>query len=556
VLTVPSLLPSAFARVLYLLVIMFGFHHRRGRSLISVRDMEKMEEGEKTVVVTEDEVDEKTYRTPAQRRNLIMIYLLFLAEGIMAASLSSQIEVLVPVATGCMGMDASFLRSIFECAYFLGSAFGVFWGWATDRAGRRKVAIVGLSGMAICCFSMGFATNFGAFATLRFVAGAISSAVTVAGLSMLADATHGSSDRISAVAKLPLIAVFGGVGPLAATALRHFSPDDISGAFSRFPGLSGQLVCGSLVLLIGIAEVTLLEETLPPIKADSFKHEDYRDSEKAAFLGQSLPHDSDESLDISIVEALQDDTATPLPSHITITQLITAPSVMLLLASYAILSLHTSTFDILLPHLGHTASHEGGMAIPCDYATIVIIAIKAVAAFRLVKFVPAVVSKIGLLPMYRKISLAFPIMYLLVPLVGLVVSLVDVIPLIVHFASFLVISIKAIYAGAAQILVVLLILSAAPDASSTGTVIGVVSIAELFKALAVGISGMSYFLSDDYSVSTINFSLWIGLAAIATAGGFVSWKLRETPRVGTDIPEHCLSWQGMFDAESDEEAAF
>jgi hypothetical protein len=115
---------------------------------------------------------------------------------------------------------------------------------------------------------------------------------------------------------------------------------------------------------------------------------------------------------------------------------------------------------------------------------------------------------------------------------------------------------KATLAGAAQVLVLLLVLNAAPDASSTGTVIGVVSISELFKALAVGASGVSFYLSNDYSMVVVNISLWAALASVAIIGAGVTWKLRESPRVGTDIPEECLVWQDMFDAHSDEESGF
>ena len=115
---------------------------------------------------------------------------------------------------------------------------------------------------------------------------------------------------------------------------------------------------------------------------------------------------------------------------------------------------------------------------------------------------------------------------------------------------------KATLAGAAQVLVLLLVLNAAPDASSTGTVIGVVSISELFKALAVGASGVSFYLSNDYSMVVVNGSLWAALAFIAMLGAGVTWKLRESPKIGTDIPEECLVWTDMFDAHSDEESGF
>jgi len=210
--------------------------------------------------VTVAEADDEEIRTPRQQRNLLMIYMLFLAEAIMASSLSSQIAVLVPAAAGCMSMNTSFLRSIFECAYYLGSTAGVCWGWAADRAGRRRIALLGLMGMAVCCISMGFATTFATFAALRLAAGCISSAVTVAALTMLADVTHGSAQRTRTVARLPMIAICGSVGPLVATGVRNLCAEHTHGLFARFPGLSGQIVCATFVLTIAVAEALLLEE--------------------------------------------------------------------------------------------------------------------------------------------------------------------------------------------------------------------------------------------------------------------------------------------------------
>jgi len=226
---------------------MFGFHKRQ-RSLISIKELEKEDQLER-LHRREDEADvdgsddEETVSadTHRQTRNLTMTYLLFLAEAIMASSLSAQVAILAPTATGCFDTDASFLRSISECAYFTGSSAGVLWGWSADRVGRRSVALFGLVGMAVCCVSMGFARGFVAFAILRFMAGMIGSAVTVAGMAMLADVTQGSKGRAQVVARLPMIAFCGSLGPLAANSIRHLSERQVFEVLEKYPGLSGQV---------------------------------------------------------------------------------------------------------------------------------------------------------------------------------------------------------------------------------------------------------------------------------------------------------------------------
>jgi len=196
------------------------------------------------------------------------------------------------------------------------------------------------------------------------------------------------------------------------------------------------------------------------------------------------------------------------------------------------------------------------MNIPCSWLTLITTFVKVLAALRIMKAVPFIVGKVGLLQMYRKISLVFPLLYTIIPLVGLAVTVADATPTISAVISTLAMLVKTTLAGAAQVLVLLLVLSAAPDASSTGTVIGVVSVSGLYKALAVGASGISYFLTNEYSILAVNITLWAALTALALIGAVFSWSLREKPRVGTDIPEECLAWQGMFDALSDEEHDF
>jgi len=510
---------------------------------------------EKTEHVEEMEPTEP--HTPRQRRNLTMIYLLFLAEAIMAASLSSQIHIIFPTSAACLDMNTSFLHSILQCAYYFGSASGIMWGLVADRIGRRNVAMAGLLGMSVCCISMAFATDFTAFCILRYLAGSISAAVTVSGLAMLADSTHGSKSRVQVVARLPMIAVCGQLGPILSNSIHHFAQQHLEGIFEKYPALSGQVACGMLVLFITFAELCLLEDTLPHPGMVKKDEGDDVDCEKAAFLTSRESTDSQESLAITIMEALSDDAAASRrPSTISIAQMLTAPSIMLLLASFSVLSLHSSTFEVILPHIGHTETHNGGMGLPCSWLHPVLLVVKVIAAVRIMHFVPFLVRRVGLIPMYQRTSFIFPVLYIIIPAVALAVNATGASPIISAIISSFATLAKTTFAGAAQTLVLLLVMSAAPDASSTGTLVGVISISELFKALAVGLAGMSYYLSDDYSMLVINGSLWASLAIIAMVGALMARGIREGPRLGTDLPAECFVWQGVFDAESDEETGF
>ncbi|KAK4957314.1 hypothetical protein LTR10_005276 [Elasticomyces elasticus] len=525
---------------------MIGFHARQ-RSLISIKELEK-EDIEVAVQYIEPELEmeasdsgTRTAKPSSQRRNLVMIYLLFLAEAIMASSLSAQVVVLVPASAGCMGIEASFLRSFFECAYFAGCTAGFLWGWCADRAGRRLVAMGGLSGMAVCCLGMGFATSITSFAALRFLAGVVSSAVTIAGLAMLADITQGTKSRVAVVTRLPMISLCGSAGTFAANAIRVWSDRWGFALFHRYPGLSSQLACSSLVCVLALAELVLLEETLPmSVATDAY------DCEKAALLDHS-----DDLL--TLAEALDDRSATAA-GRLGTGQLINAPSIVMLLASFSILSLHSITFDELLPHISHNVSHATGLGLPCSWVSTIKLVIAFCAAVSVLHLVPRLIGRVGLLNGYRRTIWAFPALYITIPLAGLAVGSTGAASWLPALVAVLAMLVKATIAGVAQVLALLLILSAAPDTQSTGQTIGILSIAELFKALSVGLSGLSYYLSDDLSMLPLNSGSWGILAGFAVAGAIITRKLRETPRVGTDIPESCLTWQSIFDADSETDA--
>ncbi|KAK5742671.1 hypothetical protein LTR17_003203 [Elasticomyces elasticus] len=463
---------------------MLGFHARQ-KSLISIKELKK-EAIEVAVQYIEPELEmeasdddeSRTTKPSRQRRNLVLIYLLFLAEAIMASSLSAQVVVLVPASAGCMGIEASFLRSFFECAYFAGCTAGFLWGWCADREGRRLVAMSGLSGMAICCVAMGFATSITSFTALRFLAGVVSSAVTIAGLAMLADVTQGTKSRV-AVVTLPM-----------------------------------------------------------SVTTDAY------DCEKAALLD-----DSDDLL--TLAEALEDSSATAVVRRLSTGQLVNAPSIVMLLASFSILSLHSITFDELLPHISHNVSHAAGLGLPCTWVSTIKLLIAFCAAVSVLHLVPRLIGRVGLLNGYRRTIWAFPALYITLPLAGLAVGSTGPASWLPAFVAVSAMLVKATIAGAAQVLALLLILSAAPDTQSTGQTIGILSLAELFKALSVGLSGLCYYLSDDLSMLALNSGSWGILAGFAVAGAIITRKLRETPRVGPDIPESCLMWQSMFDVDSE-----
>lgn len=178
----------------------------------------------------------------------------------MASSLQPQLKMLVSSNEQyCSTLSGSYLRSILDCAYAFGASAGIIWGYLADRVGRRPIALAGLYGMSACCLAMGFATDLIACTVFRFAAGLVSSAIVVSTLTMLGDVSQSPDERVKNVSRLPLVAVCGSIGPLIQGMVAG-SINAHGAVWEKFPILSSQIACGSLVLVIAIAATFVLNE--------------------------------------------------------------------------------------------------------------------------------------------------------------------------------------------------------------------------------------------------------------------------------------------------------
>jgi hypothetical protein len=271
------------------------------------------------------------------------------------------------------------------------------------------------------------------------------------------------------------------------------------------------------------------------------------ESEKESLL-QYKTEDSEALSSVSVVDVDKQ------PSRICIDNFLQAPSFVTLLASFSILSLHSSTFEVLLPHLADSPANMGGMGLPCGLLNTIITIVKLVAAMGVYYTLPKFQAKVSVLSTYRQISIVFPGIYVLIPFLAMLATVSGAPGTSWAIFSTVAVIAKELFAEIAMVLAILLAFSAAPNAASAGTSIGLLGLSSLFKALAVGVSGLSYYLSDAYSVVAINATLWALLAILAFTGTCINWRLREAPLVGQDYPADLLSWNSVFDAESDSEA--
>jgi MFS family permease len=214
--------------------------HSRIQSSNSVSDFTQY--NEKRAWVVEDDFQPSRQSTSRQRS---LVYLLLLSEAIMAASLSAQIPLLVAASSTA-------------CSDY--SSCSIFWGCATDRRGRKTIAMLGLTGSLACCLFMGFAKSLPGWVLLRFLAGCMGSAIFTSALAMLADLSMPSAKALQTVSRLPLISVCGGIGPLLQSLVRQVGEHAPAGIWLQWPALNGQIACAGLILAIFLVEAFCLRE--------------------------------------------------------------------------------------------------------------------------------------------------------------------------------------------------------------------------------------------------------------------------------------------------------
>lgn len=113
--------------------------------------------------------------------------------------------------------------------------------------------------MFVCCLSMGFATDLASCTIFRFVAGLASSTIVVTTLTMIGDLSTNTAERAKNVARLPLIALCGSIGPVI-QGMVSGSLNSSGTVWEKYPALSSQIACGSVVLLIATIATIMLRE--------------------------------------------------------------------------------------------------------------------------------------------------------------------------------------------------------------------------------------------------------------------------------------------------------
>lgn len=219
---------------------------------------------------------------------------------------------------------------------------------------------------------------------------------------------------------------------------------------------------------------------------------------------------------------------------------------MILLCSYSFLSLHSASFDQLLPLLGNSSTEHGGLGLPCFFLSLVVLFAGIAAGIVIYLGFAKSVQRLGLLQLYRLCCWIYPVIYIATPLLSKV-SVSSEVAVWVSSASS--IFTKTLVTGFAQTLVTYLVTNASPDAFSLGSIMGVMQGASVFRSLALAGTGAAFSLSDDVSIETTNYSLWAAMAIVSLGGAAVAYFVRDHPTV-RDYSSS-LKWEICYESSED-----
>lgn len=379
-------------------------------------------------------------QSPLPVKQLVILAIISLSEQTALNSigpyLPQMISTFKDVNPGQVGLYVGLVASSFALAQF---ATNFFWGWLSDRIGRKPVVLVGTLLTAACFVAFGFCKTLWQAVIVQVLMGLSNGNQGIVS-TCLGEITD-RSNQSKAFIYLPVVYGLGGitgpvVGGLLVSKSAHFSKSN------PYPYIKPNLVAAAVLAIDLVITMFFLEESLdeardlPPLGkrvGNLFSWAwQFASSSRPSYLripahahknhqhlnGDAAMEDDDEEVSDSD-SASQESVPTLIPHHtteITRAQIFNRDT-MLLMATYLIFQLANISYNSLYPIFGQAAPPRGRSLSPEEIGISLAFASAATIVFQL-GFFGRLRGRLGNRVTYRGCLAGMALAFILTPWVG------------------------------------------------------------------------------------------------------------------------------------------
>lgn len=371
--------------------------------------------------------DSPSGRSPLPKKQMAVLAMIALAEQTALNSISPYLPDMAStfpeVEPSQVGVNVGIIASAFAAAQFVTN---YFWGWLSDRIGRKPVILLGTILTALCLVAFGFCKTLGQAIAVQALIGVVNGNQGLVS-TCLGEITD-RSNQSQAFTYLPVLYGIGGIsGPLLG-GLLVFERNPFTGAKNPYPYLAPNLLSAVILLVEFVLTSIFLEESLEEAESlpqfgqqvrnlfswlwqfTSFaRHPTYLQASQTAPCREENDSDLDSASEVSIRMGHH-------AEQLTWDEIYTRDTIPFLL-TYLIFALCNVSFNSLFPIFAQAQPPAGRALTPSEigfsqgFAGLVTIVFQMCIFNRLR-------DKMGNRWSYRTALLGFVISFLLMPFIG------------------------------------------------------------------------------------------------------------------------------------------
>jgi MFS family permease len=370
----------------------------------------------------DDECPDPNHQTPLPVKQLVVLAIIALAEQTALNSISPYLPEMAAtfpeVAPERVGLYVGVIASCFAAAQVTSN---FFWGWLSDRIGRKPVILIGTTLTIVTFLLFGFSKNLWQAILIQVFLGLVNGDAGIVN-SCLGELTD-RSNQSAVFGYLPVLYGLGGItGPLIGGTLAHRSFFN-GGKATTYPYLLPNLVAACVLVVDLFVVIFFFEETLENNDGISkflkkTIHHIQQPSEISRAIHRAyysfIPSNSTPGPES---EALLRRESTASISSTKSTKPYLNANVILILGTYLVFQLSNIAFNALFPIFTSSKAPTGRDLSPVEIGLSQAFAGMVGIVFQACLFAPFR-KKLGNKWTYRSAFLAFIVAFMLMPWVG------------------------------------------------------------------------------------------------------------------------------------------